>query len=327
MFKMATFMHATVDGYSKKEIMRLKNIIDISPEEIKLGEHVLDGENHYRLSAETAINLANVMYLNYAAMPSAVRVLRNIPVLGSPFISFMYGMALKTGQTLAYNPSSFNKVSFAMNDFGGTKTPLEKKALDTQFYSYLNKPGMFRIPSVNSFFEENPVYMNLSNAIPYYSLNMFNPSQTKYGDSTREQLVQAIQSSPIMKDPIGSNLFDFLIQPMILGESIRPQGQFGQPIYPVDATMLEKTGYGARNFAEAFVPNMYSYAGLVTPEAVADYIPSYRWRQLSKATVGKNQLGISSKEDKASRTFRTVLQASGIPVQAPVNTTFSQGNK
>jgi len=320
-FKMATFLRATVDGYDINQLRQMRHLINMTPEELALGKYAKDGQNLYRLSPKSAIELANAMYLNYNAMPAAVRVLRNMPLMGSPFVSFMYGMALKTGQTLAYNPAAFNKVNFAMKDFGGTKTPLEKKALDTDFYSYLNQPGMFRLP----FFEKNPIYLNMASMIPYYSLNMFNPSQTNYGDSAREQLTQALQGSPILKDPAGSVLFDYLIQPLILGEAIRPQGQFGQPLYPVDATGLEKLGYGARTFGEAFVPNITSYAGLLTPEEAAKYIPSYRWRQLSEAKEGKNQLGISSKEPKTSRTLRGLLQASGISVQAPVNTNFKDG--
>jgi len=321
-FKMATFLRATVDGYSLNHLKQLRHLVDINPEE--LVKYSKKGQYLYRLSPKTAIELANVMYLNYNAMPAAVRVLRNFPLLGSPFVSFMYGMTLKTGQTLAYNPSAFNKVTFAMNDFGGTKNPLEKKALDTQFYSYLKQPGMFRTP----FFNENPIYLNMASMIPYYSLNMFNPTKTEYGDTVPEKLAQYIQSSPILKDPVGSTLFDYLIQPLILGEAIRPQGQFGQPLYPVDATALEKMGYGARSLGEAFVPNVASYAGLLpTPEAVVDYIPSYRWRQLARAKAGKNQLGISSKEPAVSRTVRTLFQATGVPVQAPVNTTFVQGQK
>lgn len=319
-FKMATFLRATVDGYTVDQLRQMRHLIDITPEELNLGKYAKDGQNLYRLSPKTALDLANVMYLNYNAMPAAVRVLRNFPILGSPFVSFMYGMSLKTGQTLAYNPAAFNKVTFGLNDFGGTKTPLEKKALEGDFYSYLKQPGMFRTP----FFDQNPIYLNMSNMIPYYSLNMFNPSQTKYGDTLPEKFVQTVQSSPILKDPVGGVLFDYLIQPLILGEAIRPQGQFGQPLYPVDATGLEKLGYGARSFGEAFVPNITAYAGLLTPEAAADYVPSYRWSKLAKAKVGKNQLGISGKEPASSRTLRTLMQASGIPVQAPVNTSFSQ---
>ena len=323
-YKMATFLSATVDGYTLNELRSLRNLVDINPEELTKYASKVPGQTGqylYRLSPKTAIELANVMYLNYSAMPAAIRVMRNFPLLGSPFISFMYGMALKTGQTLAYNPSAFNKVTFALNDFGGTKTPLEKKALNTSFYSYLNQPGMFRMP----FFDKAPIYLNMTNLIPYYSMNMFNPTQTTSGGTVREQLVRAVQQSPILKDPVGSTLFDYLIQPLILGEAIRPQGQFGQPLYPVDANAWQKAAYGVRTMGEAYVPNVAAYAGLLTPQAMSDYIPSYRWRQISQAMVGKNQLGISSKEPAISRTVRTLLNASGVPVQAPVNTSFTQG--
>lgn len=315
-FKMTTFIRSTVDGYTLNQLRQLRHIIDINPEE--LTKVAKGGEYRYTLSPETALVLSNVTYLNYNAMPAAVRVLRNLPLFGSPFISFMYGMTLKTGQTLAYNPAAFTKVNYALNEFGGTKSPTEKRALDTPFYSYLKQPGMFRVP----FFEENPIYLNLASMIPYYSLNMFNPTKTNYGDSLPEQLVQTLQGSPFMKDPAGSVLFDFFIQPLILGEAIRPQGQFGQPLYPVDATAPEKLGYGVRTLAEAFTPNVAAYAGLVTPEKLAPFAPLYRWRAIAEAKYGKNQLGISSKESKTSRTVRELLKESGIPVQAPVNTTF-----
>jgi len=322
-YKMASFLTSIADGYTANQLRQMRHLVNISPEELALGKYTTKfGETLYKLHPTTAIELANVQFLNYAAMPSAVRVLRNLPLIGSPFISFMYGMSLKAGQTLAYNPSAFNKVSFAMNEFSGKKTPLEKKALESSYYSYLKEPGMVRLP----FFDENPIYANLANMIPYYSLNMFDPPQAKYGNTTREKLVQLAQGSQL-GDPVGKVLFEYLIQPLILGEAIRPQGQFGQPLYPVDATGFEKLGYGARTLGEAFVPNVASYAGLVTPEAVADFIPSYRWRQLAYAKGGKNQMGISSKEPKLNRTIRTAVNAAGIPIQAPVNTTFASKDK
>ena len=165
MAKLATFTESTVHGYTENVIKRLSHIVDISPEELasgkytekiisKSGKEISTGKTLYRLSPKTSFELANVMYLNYNAMPAAIRVMRNMPIIGSPFVSFMYGMALKTGQTLAYNPSAFNKMTFAMDEFGGVKTPLEKVALKKNIYSYLNKPGMYRVP----FFNENPIY-------------------------------------------------------------------------------------------------------------------------------------------------------------------------
>lgn len=333
-FKLATFSEAVVFGHTENEIRRIAHFVDISAEDLAIGKYketftlkngkeAFTGRTLYRLSPKSALELANVMYLNYNAMPAAIRVLRNFPLLNSPFISFMYGMTLKTGQSLAYNPSAFNKIGFAMNEFGGTKTPLEKKALGTEIYSYFNKPGMYRIP----FFDANPLYLNLANIIPYYSLGMFGPTETDYGSSWRGGLATAIQKSPFMKDPIGNSIFENLLLPAILSDVAQPQGQFGQPLYPYDATLFEKAAYGVRSLAEAWVPGVAAYAGLLTPEAAAEYIPKYRWRQLSRATAGKNLIGVRGKEPALSRTFRGVLQATGIPLQAPMSTQFTQGQK
>jgi hypothetical protein len=69
------------------------------------------------------------------------------------------------------------------------------------------------------------------------------------------------------------------------------------------------------------------YTGLLPgSEAIADYVPSYRWRQLSAAKQGKNQLGISSKEPEVQKVGRVVSSSLGIPIQTPVNTSF-EANK
>lgn len=319
-WKFGAVAFATTDGLTRNQLQRIRHYIDIFPEDLTevVGK---DGQWRYKLPANKALELSNVIYMNYNAMPAAIRVLRNMPLIGSPFASFMYGMSLKTAQAMAYNPSAFTKVNFAMNEFGGQKTPLEKKALTGNFYSYLNAPGMMRVP----FFDKNPIYLNLTNMIPYYSLNMFNPSEANFSSSALpDKLVSLVQSSPLFKTPYGSVVFDYLIQPTILGEATAPQGQFGQPLYPVDANAGAKSLYALRSLGEAFVPNVAAYAGLVTPESLAQYVPSYRWRQLAEAKEGKNQLGISSKEPALSRTLRGSLSASGIPVQAPVDLTYQQ---
>lgn len=77
--------------------------------------------------------------MNYAAMPAAVKVLRSLP-MGSPFFSFQYAMAAKLGQTLVSNPAAFNKVSFALHEASGNKTPLVKEALNSPYYSFLSNP-------------------------------------------------------------------------------------------------------------------------------------------------------------------------------------------
>ena len=321
-YKLASFIRSTVDGYSEKQLRRVRHLVQIDPEDF-IEYATKGGQYRYRLAPEKALELSNVLYLNYAAMPAAVRVLRNFPILGSPFASFMYGMATKTGQTMVYNPSAFSKVAFAIQDFGGTPSPFEKKALEGPYYSYLKQPGMFRVPF---FFEENPVYLNLANMIPYYSFNMFNPSEGDfYADSLPAKFVNAVHKSPLLKDPVGSVLFDYLIQPTILGEATAPKGLFGQALYPVDAGGLKKMAYGGRTLAESYIPNVLSFGGLIPgTEKFAEVTPLYRWRTLARARQGLNPLGISSSEGALSRTVRGTAATLGVPIQAPMNLAFTR---
>lgn len=324
--KMTTFIRSTRDGYTKAQILRARHLIELAPEDISTIER--DGIKYHRLNGRKAIELANTLYMNYAAMPSAVRVLRNMPLLGNPFVSFMYGMALKSGQTLAYNPSAFNKVTTALHEFGGTPTPLERQALNdpSGFYSYLKQPGMFRVP----FTDDNPIYINLANMIPYYSMNMFNPSQQSYDTSTLSaSFAQAVASSPFVKDPLGAILFNNVVQPAILSEGIQPQGQFGQALWPSDADFLTKLGYTARDLAGTVTPGIASFAGLaggMAAPGLTQFSPSYKYRVLSNAVQGKNVYGITGKEPAASRTIRGIASGLGVPVQAPVNLTFTNNS-
>ena len=322
-YKLASFIRSTVDGYSVAQVRKIAHLIDLDPEDmIKVA---IEGEWRYKLPAHKALELSNVLYMNYAAMPAAIRVLRNFPILGSPFSSFMFAMALKTGQTLAYNPAAFTQINFAINDFGGQKTPIEKEALKKPYYSYLKRTGMFRMPF--PFFGENPVYLNLANMIPFYSFNMFNPSERDISQSALpEKLVAYAQKLPIMKDPVGSTLFDYLIQPLILQDTIAPKGQFGQPLYPVDAGIGTKALYGARAFTESFVPGIAAAAGFIPiPESAIEAIPLYRWRTLARARLGQDVVGRpGGKESAESRTFRSAAGILGVPVQPPVNITFGK---
>jgi hypothetical protein len=136
-----------------------------------------------------------------------------------------------------------------------------------------------------------------------------------------------VQSSIFIKDPIGSTLWDFIIQPLILGDSIRPQGQFGQPLYPIDATALDKVGYGIRAGLDPFIPRWAAYGGLAVPSDYAKYIPIYGGRAISNAVDGKNQMGISTKEPKVQKTIRELVKRSGFPAQPPVNTAYTQGSE
>ena len=100
--------------------------------------------------------------------------------------------------------------------------------------------------------------------------------------------------------------------PNILKES--PQGMFGQPLWKKDAGLLEKAGTTVRAATESVMPPIAGYAGLVTPSAVAPYIPNYRWRQLAYAKEGKGSLGVPTSEAPTEKTLRVMSAMAGLPV-------------
>ena len=261
------------------------------------------------------------MYMQYAAMPAAVQMLRSIPIIGSPFVSFPYAMSSKLVKTLAYNTGAFNEVGHVLNAFGGRKTPLEKQAIATK-YQFLDKPGVVRIP----FFDEHPVYANLTNMIPYYSMNMLMPSERRFRDSWAGGVSEVVDKSPLFKGPVGQMLVDEMLLPLLAGEGEAPQGYFGQPIWPTDATGLEKAGYAARNLGESVVPGFLGLAGALNiampkslqSQAAIQAVPSFRYRSLAEATQGKNALGIQGMEPAFQRTIRGILSTGGLST-TPVN--------
>ena len=217
-----------------------------------MNKYMKDGQYLYRLTPEKATELTNLIHVNYAAMPAAVKVLRSLPIIGAPFFSFQYAMATKLGQTLLSNPAAINKVAFGMHEVAGSKTPLEKEALKTPYYQYLNNPGMLKLP----FFQENPLYVNVASLIPYYNMNMFQPSNRKYDSTLGSQLTSVLDKLPLMKDPVGQTIFDYFIQPMILKDSNEvPQGQYGEPLYPQNTSALGRLGYAARGLTDSFLPS------------------------------------------------------------------------
>lgn len=326
-FRFGTISYMTNDGLSEKELRVLKRFVKLSPEDLATAPKNVGGEPRWTLSPEKAMEAASMIYLNYAAMPAAIKVLRNLPLLGSPFASFMYGMTLKTLQTAVYNPAVFNKITLALHDLGGTKGPLERQNLESPYYSRLKDQAMYRLP----FFQEYPLYLNMANMLPYYSLNMFQPVERNYGKTIPDALVYALDKLPVGDDPAFQVMFDYLILPMILDEATAT-GTFGQPIYPKGASAGEKAFYAARAFADTITPGSLGALGLVTPDvdipftdtSAIELAPSYRWRQVAQAKGGKNVFGVSGKESAVSRTLRSLGATAGVPIQSPMDLTYLQ---
>lgn len=332
-FKLGNAQYLTNVGLAESSLLKLSRIVKINREDL-LDPIVEGGKKLYRLTPQKAAEASAEIFMNYAAMPDYVKVLRSLPIIGSPFFSFQAAMMAKTGKTLIHNPAIFNKISFLMNEISGARTPTEKAALEEKYGAFLQSPSVVRLSKNWN--------IDMKNLIPYLTMNMFNPSQRKYNDTLPGVVANVIDNSPIMKHPVGQVILDYMILPAILSEADQPQGQFGQPLYPIGATMGQKAFYGARSLAETVVPGAVSYAGLTqiplkamgVPDEAIQFYPSYGWRQIAEATQGKSTVGALTKEEPVKKTMRELLGRSGLPLY-PLNTEFLskqnqkklQGNK
>ena len=240
-------------------------------------------------------------------------------------------MGLRTAQTAAYNPAFFNKVAFGMQSLQGHKTPLEKEALKSKYYSWYNDPSMVRLPDAFSkFVTQYPLYTNLSNALPYYSLSIFQPSNRTYSSVLPNTVVKMLDQSPIMKDPLGQTVFDNLLLPSLLsGTNERPMNQMGSPLYPINATAADKAFYMGRGLLDSITPPIVAPVGAALPADYAKYYPGPRMRGFSYGQAtgstqypSENQLGIPGTEPTASKFIRNILGYVGIPIEM-LNTKYA----
>ena len=306
-YRVGLALHLTKNGVSSKELKLIARRMPIDIADVtKAGES-------YRLSPVKSMEIAQETYMNYLAMPSFVKIMRTLPLAGFPFVSFAYGMTALSAKTLMYNPAFYNRVQFMLKELSGRKSPLEKEALESEYYSWLDKPGMLRVP----FFQENPLYLNVANMLPHYTMNALQPTERTYADRYGTTIASIIDKSPFFKTPDGQVMLDYLILPSILKEE-RAKGMFGQPLWEKDAGPLKKAGYAARSLIESVVPPATGFAGLGTaigmpPEGALPYIPSFRMRHLGFATKGKTSIGAISKEPATERVAKIMTAMAGFP--------------
>lgn len=313
-FRLANALHMTENGLSEAEMVPMSRTHGISEKDIRdVAIDSVTGEKLFMLTPEKATEIVGEMYLNYAAMPAAVKMLRSLPVIGAPFAAFTYGMITRTGKALAYNPAIFNKTNFILQELSGDKTPLEKEAMKTEYYSWFNDPGMVKL----GFVKKYPVYANLVNMIPYYSMNMFTPSERKYNETLPDTLLSFLDKVPLLQDPAGQVMFDYFIQPHLLSDGQRPQGAFGNALYPEGATGTDKAGYALRALGDSLMPGAAGLAALPVMGlgATGDHIkytPGYNYRSLANAIRGRSTLGIPTKDSPAGKSLRAIGSILGI---------------
>jgi len=315
-WKLGTTEYLTKIGLTEKELMQISKTVPVKEADI-ISTHVQEGLKHYRFTPMKASEVSMEAFMNYSAMPDFVRIMRAVPLAGHPFISFPYAMAIKTAKTAVDNPAIFNKVSFMLNEMNTGRTPQEKEALKEKYNEYLNEPTVAKVFGMWN--------TNVKNFIPYYTLNMLNPSERKYDDSFQGQMLKLSDKFPFLKDPIGQVIKDYFIAPWVLsGSGQQAQGQFGQPLYPnydeegnpIKVGLGTRSVYAARAAAESVVPGAFGYLGLAgrfLPDKAIEYVPSYGMRNLSYATKGKSSIGVSTKEDEIRKTWRSLLGRTGLP--------------
>ncbi len=331
-WKLGTTDYLSRVGLTESQLQTISRTVPIAREDV-LPPVIVNGQKLYKLTPIKASDVAQETYMNYAAMPDFVKVMRAIPIVGAPFLSFQYAMAIKTAKAAIANPAIFNKVGFLLNEISGSRTPQEKIALEQKYNAYLKSPTVVKMFGMWN--------TDVKNFVPYYTMNMLNPSERTYGNTTREQVLKTLDNFPVLQDPIGSVLKDYFIQPWLLsGSGQVPQGQFGQPLYPsydaagkpIDASLGTKAFYGARSFAESMVPGTLSYGGIIpglanaSPETI-NLIPSYGARSIANAAEGRSTIGAMTKENAIQKTMRAVLGRTGIPAYTLDTTTTAPTTK
>lgn len=316
-YKLTNVLYTTKYGVPENALRQIARAVKFDVEDIE--PVVIDGITRYRItSAAKAFELANETFLNYNAMPAAVKLIRQMPLVGAPFIAFTYGMYGKVMKGLIRNPAFFTKQSFALDEMSADTSPTEKALLAMERYSYLNDPSMIKLP----FPGNSMVYVNAANVLPYLSLSMLQPSSRSFEEVLPDNVVKLVDKSPFLKDPVGSLIFDYFVLPALLSEEM-PLGSFGQPLYPRDASLAEKFMYGARTASDAFMPGLLEpIVGTVAPDAISQFLPGYTTRKTAEAKSGKTPLGIQTDEVPLQKWMRSIGSSVGIPIQTPVPHTY-----
>ena len=244
----------------------------------------------------------------------------------------MYAMAIKSVKTAGYNPSFFTKMNSLMQEVSGGQDPAERKHLESVYNAYLNQPGMLRLP----FFRENPAYLRVEQMLPYYSLNIFQPSGRDLESPMARMTTEAIDKVGLFSDPAGQVLFNYFVLPAVLDDEA-PKGIFGNKLYPSDATFTQRRiAYPIRDLVESNIPPtlapLGTVAGLLDKQparlpgdplrkavpipgiGTEEYMPSFRYRNFARAARGQTSVGVGAKEDPLSRWVRNLSGWLGFPI-------------
>lgn len=315
--KIGTFLHIVNNGLDAAELRVIGRSMGKSFDmrNVKEGGAIVstemrNGETYYKLTPDLAMEIGQEAYMNYAAMPAFVKMMKSVPILRSPFFSFSYAMLPKFGKALIHNPSFFNKIYFAERELSAEKGPIERENLKSKYYSWFDAPGIVRLPDF-PFFQSNPAYLNLTSINPFESMSLTGEDARVYGTGFADKLVAMSDKLGLFQHPVFRTLLDFLIIPSIQTKGTPVQGAFGQPLYPLNATKMEKVKAAALAVVDAYTPSMLAgpialgatVGSAALPEtsrqALGQNLPLYFSRKIYHAARGETPLGIDSKNASA----------------------------
>ncbi len=309
--RLTNAMHLSSSGITMSELRTMSKAFGITREDVIS----IPGRTLVKLTPMKAMEVASRLDINYDAMPAAIRLLRMTPIIGQPFASFTYGMAQQVSRAALFNPAAFNRMQWALREISGAKEPLEKEALDSDYYSWMNSPTMIKTPI---FLEHNPVYMNIAKMVDFYSIGLLQQPNRDYGEKYGGKIAALIDQVPFFKQPEGQVMLDYLIMPHLIQSSM-DEGQFGQPLYPVDATVGQKVASGVSSLVNPVIPLAAGYSALIpglsdkVPNSVLPYTP-YKFKTLANALKGRTSAGVPTKQNPTEKTVLATARVGGLPL-------------
>jgi len=300
-FKMGSTIYGAVYGFTASELNTVAKYVKLSADDI------VQVGNRYKLSWLKSGEVADETFMNYAVMPNAVKVLRSLPIIGSPFAAFQYSIIPKVAKAFKNNPAFLNKFSYLKNELSDVypESPMEKVGLGSERYNYLNSYEWTKLP----IFEQHPYYLNIANMFLTTGVNPFMSLERKTTNTASSMISSVIDRSPFFKTLEGQTLYDLVIQPLVLREE-SPTNQFGVPVFRESDTLLDKS---LLRPAKALFTG---YAPALPVPLLTPFSPfGYRTQSMINAARGRTTQGIATKQPEGSLFIKSVLGTVGLPIQ------------
>lgn len=326
--RIGTFIRMSSMGVDADELGALMRNYGVKAQEIQQMRNQSGAlVNRFIFDPATSARVSAAMHVNFAHQPYYMKMMRNLPVVGSTFISFSLSSAQLAYKAAKANPAFFSRVQSASAAIGGTPGPSERVDLSDPANQKLEDPKYWR----TTMFSQDPMYVDMSMLLPWYGLGIMDGDERDYTSKTGQVINSLLNDYPYLKEmfqtPEGRIILDYAVLPAITKEAVN---SFGSPLWPSDAGPLEKVMLAARDLGEAVVPTGLGYgAGLVKMPGSEDpeflsWFPLYRYRALQNAIYGRTTGGMETQKTPAELKQR---QYSSMFLGMPYTSVYKPSNK